>query len=189
MSRALLCCGGRGFFEPRVLCVEPNKEIARSVRELLTHDGYQVVMVATPDEALDVLRSETPHAVLAEAEGAAGSGGPSGRELCTLIKRTHRLQHIPVILLTNSALPSDYSASRRAGAMLCVPMPCDPERLQRAVIWWLLLRESVRHTARVQRVALRVFLVTIPDNNSGRQFQAKIPQRKRAPHVAAPFVT
>jgi len=72
------------------------------------------------------VRDETPRAVVAEAEGCAGDGGPTGRELCTLIRRTHRLQHVPVILLTNSALPSDYSAGRRAGAMLCVPMPLRP---------------------------------------------------------------
>lgn len=113
----------------RVLAVEPDPHLARKIRALLENDGYDVV--ANGDQAMDVLRTETPDVVL--AEGELGNGGLSGRELCRMVKRTHRLQHIPVILLTSSALPSDYSASRRAGAVMCVPMPCDPERLQRSV--------------------------------------------------------
>jgi hypothetical protein len=90
----------------KILCAEANQAIAGPVRQLLM--------------------LETRRAVVAEAEGCAGDGGPTGCELCTLIEGTHRLQHVPVILLTNSALPSDYSAGRRAGAMLCVPMPLRP---------------------------------------------------------------
>lgn len=115
----------------KVLALEPDSGIAAAVRKLLEGDGYDVAIVSNGDQALDVLKTETPNVVLAEAE--LGNGGLTGRELCRLMKRTHRLQHIPVILLTSSALPSDYSASRRAGAIMCVPMPCEPERLQRTV--------------------------------------------------------
>jgi CheY-like chemotaxis protein len=115
----------------KVLAVEPDTAIARAVRSLLENDGYKVAVVSNSDQALDVLKTETPDVLLAEAE--LGNGGLTGRDLCRMIKRTHRLQHIPVILLTSSALPSDYSASRRAGAIMCVPMPCEPERLQKTV--------------------------------------------------------
>jgi len=43
------------------------------------------------------------------------------------------MQHIPVILLTNSALPSDYSANYRVGAIVSMKKPCEPERVQHAV--------------------------------------------------------
>lgn len=115
----------------KVLSVEADPVMARAVRSLLESDGYAVVMVATADQALDILKGDTPDVLLAEAGGVGQ--GVSGCDLCRLVKRTHRLQHIPVILLTKSALPSDYSASRRAGATVCVPLPCDPERLQRTV--------------------------------------------------------
>lgn len=78
---------------------------------------------------MDILQTDAPDVLLAEAEG----GHVSGRDLCTMVKKSTRLQHIPVILMTNSALPSDYSASHRAGAIMCIRTPCDPERLQRAV--------------------------------------------------------
>jgi len=113
----------------RVLGVEPDARMAQAVQELLEQDGYSVVFVATPDQALDVLRYETPDVILADAEG----GEVSGQDLCAIVKKNDRLQHIPVILLTNSAMPSDYSASHRLGAVVCMMKPCQPGRVQRTV--------------------------------------------------------
>jgi CheY-like chemotaxis protein len=113
----------------RVLGVESDPRMVRAMRELLEHDGYQVVFVSTAQEALDILRYETPDVLLAEAEG----GGISGQDLCAIVKSSDRLQHVPVILMTNSALPSDYSACHELGAVVCMMKPCQPGRLQRAV--------------------------------------------------------
>lgn len=113
----------------RVLGVESDARMARDTQELLERDGYQVVFVSNARQALDVLRYETPDVILAEVEGAE----ISGQDLCAIVKKSDRLQHIPVILLTNSALPSDYSASHRLGAVVCMMKPCQPGRLQRAV--------------------------------------------------------
>jgi CheY-like chemotaxis protein len=113
----------------RVLGVEPDATIARAIRNLLEQDGYQVVLVSTAQQALDILQSDTPDVLIAETEGQ----GVTGTELCAVVKKTLRLQHIPVILLTHSALPSNYSASYRAGALVCMMKPCEPERLLNAV--------------------------------------------------------
>jgi CheY-like chemotaxis protein len=113
----------------RVLGVESDPRMARAMCELLEQDGYNVVFVSTAKEALDILRYETPDVILADAEG----GEISGQDLCAIVKKNDRLQHIPVILLTDSALPSDYSASHKLGAVVCMMRPCLPARLQRAV--------------------------------------------------------
>jgi CheY-like chemotaxis protein len=103
----------------RVLGVDSDRQAADALRGLLEQDGYHVVMVANAREALDVLREETPDVILAEAEG----GEISGKDLCAIVKTSERLQHVPVILLTNSALPSDYAASRQLGAIVCMTKP------------------------------------------------------------------
>lgn len=115
----------------KVLAIEPDRQIAQIIRNLLENDGYNVVVVSSGGNAMEILQSETPDVVLAEAEIAVG--GVTGRDICRMMKRTQRLQHIPVILLTSSAMPSDYSANKRAGAVMCIPMPCEPERLQKSV--------------------------------------------------------
>lgn len=114
----------------RVLGVESDATVARAMRDLLEQEGYKVVIVSTAEQALDILQNDVPDVLVGEAEG---KGRISGRELCALLKKNQRLQHVPVILLTKSALPSDYSASYRAGAVVCMTRPFDPERLQSAV--------------------------------------------------------
>jgi DNA-binding response OmpR family regulator len=57
----------------------------------------------------------------------------SGHDLCLIIKRNDRLQRVPVILLTRSAQPADYSASHQLGAVVCMAKPFKPERLLHVV--------------------------------------------------------
>jgi CheY-like chemotaxis protein len=113
----------------RVLGVGADNTATRAICDLLKGDGYHVVYVATASQALDILREETPDVMIVEAEGKEISGA----DLCAIVKKNERLQHIPVILLTRSALPSDYAAGYQLGAIMCMMNPCEPGRLQNAV--------------------------------------------------------
>jgi CheY-like chemotaxis protein len=113
----------------RVLCVESDSDAVRALCAILEKDGYHVVVVSTAKEALDILRSEAPDVILAEAEGQE----ISGKDLCAIVKTCPRLQHIPVILLTSSARPCDYATSHQIGAVVCMTIPCKPERLRSAI--------------------------------------------------------
>jgi CheY-like chemotaxis protein len=112
-----------------VLVVEPDTRSSDSIRGMLTQDGYTVVVVKTAQEALEVLRTTVPVAVLANVEGEE----MSGHDLCLIVKRNDRLQHVPVILLTKSAQPADYSSSHQLGAVVCMAKPFKPERLRNVV--------------------------------------------------------
>jgi twitching motility two-component system response regulator PilG len=115
----------------RVLVVESDVRVGRAVQELLEKDGYQVVTVEKPREGLEIIQTETPHVIVAASE-AEGSD-ISGHDLCAVVKGTPRLQHIPVILLTKSAKPSDYAASHLVGAVVCLAKPYNVERVRQAV--------------------------------------------------------
>lgn len=112
-----------------VLIVEPDTRAADQMRVMLEQDGYKVVTVSTAEQALVILRTTVPVAFIAEVEGS----DMSGQDLCLIIKRNERLQRVPVILLTRSAQPADYSASHQLGAVVCMAKPFQPERLQRVV--------------------------------------------------------
>jgi CheY-like chemotaxis protein len=112
-----------------VLIVESDLRIAELTRNLLQEDGYQVMHAASGAEALEILLTATPDVLLAGMEG----GEINGHDLCSIIKQSTRLQHIPVILLTRSGQPADYSACHQVGAVLCLSVPCSPNKLQRAV--------------------------------------------------------
>ena len=112
-----------------VLAVEPDARQAEMIRNLLAQDGYTVMAVPTAKQALEILRTVVPAVFLAEVEAQ----DMSGHDLCLIIKRNERLQHVPVILLTRSAQPADYSASHSLGAVICMAKPFKPERLQHVI--------------------------------------------------------
>jgi CheY-like chemotaxis protein len=112
-----------------VLIVESDPKTADIMRNVLSSDGYTVVIVPTAQQALDILRNTVPAVFLAEVEGT----DMSGHDLCLIIKRNDRLQRVPVILLTRSAQPADYSASHQLGAVVCMAKPFKPERLLHVV--------------------------------------------------------
>src|ERR1700733_6795350 len=86
-----------------VLAVEPDARTAEIMRNMLSQDGYTVIIGAPAQEALDVLRTTVPSVFIAEVEAT----DMSGHDLCLIIKRNERLQRVPVILLTRSAQPAD----------------------------------------------------------------------------------
>jgi CheY-like chemotaxis protein len=112
-----------------VLAVESDPKTAEIMRSILSNDGYTVIIVPTAKQALDILRNTVPAVFLAEVEAA----DMSGHDLCLIIKRNDRLQRVPVILLTKSAQPADYSASHQLGAVVCMAKPFKPERLLHVV--------------------------------------------------------
>jgi CheY-like chemotaxis protein len=112
-----------------VLAVEPDMRAADMMRSLLQQDGYTVIVVQNAQAALDVLKTTVPSVFLAEVENEE----MSGHDLCLIIKRNERLQRVPVILLTRSAQPADYSASHQLGAVVCMAKPFKPERLLHVV--------------------------------------------------------
>lgn len=112
-----------------VLAVEKDQRTADTMRTVLQNDGYTVVVVPSAQQALEVLRTTVPAVFLAEVEAE----DMSGHDLCLIIKRNDRLQHVPVILLTRSAQPADYSASHQLGAVVCMAKPFKPERLLHVV--------------------------------------------------------
>ena len=112
-----------------VLAMESDPRTADIMRNILQADGYTVIVVPDAQQALEILRTTVPAVFLAEVEGDE----MTGHDLCLIIKRNDRLRRVPVILLTRSAQPADYSASHQLGAVVCMAKPFKPERLLHVV--------------------------------------------------------
>jgi two-component system, chemotaxis family, chemotaxis protein CheY len=112
-----------------VLAIEPDPQAADSLRNLLQPDGYTVVTVPTAQAALDVLKTTVPAAFITQDENP----DISGHDLCLIARKNERLKHVPVILLTRSAQPVDYAASRELGAVICMTKPFTPDRLLQVI--------------------------------------------------------
>jgi CheY-like chemotaxis protein len=112
-----------------ILVVEADPQLTDWMRTLLQQDGYQVATVSTSQQALDVLKMATPALVIAQADG----DDMNGQDLCLIIKKSDRLKNVPVILMTNSPQSPVNSAASEYGAVVCLPKPFKPERLQHVV--------------------------------------------------------
>jgi CheY-like chemotaxis protein len=115
--------------KPLVLAVDADVALRDSLKAYLQGDGYEVIAVSSNLEAREVLDMFTPALVIAEVEGE----GSPGFDICAHVKSSSRLQNIPVVLVTSSAYPSDYSTAHSMGAVVCMAKPFKQERLGHVV--------------------------------------------------------
>jgi CheY-like chemotaxis protein len=115
--------------KPLVLAVEADLMVRESLKSYLSGEGYKVIAVENATDAREVLNILTPALLIAEIEGE----GLPGFDLCAHVKATPRLKHIPVMLTTGSAYPSDYSNAHSLGAVVCMAKPYRQERLGHVV--------------------------------------------------------
>jgi CheY-like chemotaxis protein len=107
-----------------VLAVEPDPRMADLLRESLEPDGYSVVVVPTAQAALDILKTTVPVVFITNAENS----DIDGHDLCLIIKRSDRLEHIPIILLSLSTQPAE-NTSQQLGAVVSIAKSSNPDRL------------------------------------------------------------
>jgi CheY-like chemotaxis protein len=159
-----------------VLVVESDPLIASLTRNLLQEDGYQVMHAASGTEALKILQTATPDVLLAGIE----DDEVNGRDLCLIVKKSSRLQHIPVILLTRSGQPADYSACHQVGAVLCLAMPCPPNKLQQAVRLVAPARSSDRSYSELRKIPRYPFAaMTEMTDPEGARLSARVAEISR----------
>jgi CheY-like chemotaxis protein len=115
--------------KPLVLAVDADAALRDSLKAYLQGEGYEVIAVSSNVEAREVLDMFTPALVIAEVEGE----GSPGFDICAHVKSSSRLRNIPVVLVTRSAYPSDYSTAHSMGAVVCMAKPFKQERLGHVV--------------------------------------------------------
>lgn len=115
--------------KPLILTVDSEVALRDSLKAYLENEGYEVIAVTSNVEAREVLDIFTPALVIAEVEGE----NLPGFDVCAHVKSSPRLRHIPVVLVTRSAYPSDYSNAHSLGAIVCMAKPFKQERIGHVV--------------------------------------------------------
>lgn len=108
-----------------VVVVDGNAAAQRSLRVLLESGGFTVQTASTGEEALQLLRDLVPAVLILETE----IPGMSGYDLCHIVKRSPRLERVPVVFLTSNSSPQSYKTGHDAGASAYMTKPCKPELL------------------------------------------------------------
>ena len=115
--------------KPLILAVDADDNVREALKTYFLCEGYEVIAVNNAADAREVLNMMTPALLIAEVEG----DGLPGFDLCAHVKATQHLRHVPVILTTKSAYPSDYANAHSLGAVVCMAKPYKQERMGHVV--------------------------------------------------------
>src|SRR3954452_21690510 len=112
---------------PRVLVVDDEKNIRRTLELVLSGEGYQVVEAGTAEEALQILAN--PHAPVDLAIFDVKLPGISGLEALERLRKDEATKQVPVIVISGHATVHDAVSAIKLGAADFFEKPLNRERV------------------------------------------------------------
>ncbi len=110
---------------PIIACIDDSKTVQRNVRLTLESSGYQVLELMEPAKALTALVRQKPVLVLMDITMPE----LDGYELCYLLRQSHLLKNIPIVMLTGRDGLIDRIRARMVGATDYMTKPFEPQQL------------------------------------------------------------
>ena len=110
-----------------IVVADADHDSAKTVERLLENEGYRVVVVHDGDEALARVRDSNADALVLEILLPRCNG----YQVCRALKADAAIAHVPVLILSAKAQPSDRFWAKRVGADAFVAKPFDPADLVR----------------------------------------------------------
>lgn len=108
-----------------ILYIEDNDANRMLVRRVLMAEGYTVVEVPNPLEALDKLKQTMPNLILMDIN----MPDIDGYTLTAMIREHPEYDHIPIIALTANVMKGDKEKSLEAGCDGYIQKPIDIDTL------------------------------------------------------------
>jgi CheY-like chemotaxis protein len=106
-----------------LLLADDSVTIQRVIELTFADEDVTVVAVSDGDQAIERLESSPPDIVLADI----GMPGKNGYEVAQYIRRSPKLSHIPVVLLTGAFEPVDQARANDAGCDGVLAKPFEPQ--------------------------------------------------------------
>ncbi len=113
----------------KIVIVEDEPNAADLFEEMLRVDHYEVIKTHNGGSALSVIQTERPDAVLLDIM----MPDISGIDVLRFMRREPGLEHIPVVIVSAKALPSDIRIGMEAGATAYLTKPVGLDELRQTV--------------------------------------------------------
>jgi CheY-like chemotaxis protein len=107
----------------KLLLADDSVTIQRVIELTFADEDIQVVAVGDGDQAIARLEADPPDIVLADV----GMPGRNGYEVAAYVKKSPRLAHIPVVLLTGAFEPIDQPRADAVGCDGVLAKPFEPQ--------------------------------------------------------------
>lgn len=109
-----------------ILIVDDEPSARDTLEALLFPEGYNLILAASGQEALEVLPEANPDVILLDVM----MPGMNGFEVCKFLKASRRWQHVPVLLVTALDTTEDLVRGFQAGANDFLHKPVNGLELQ-----------------------------------------------------------
>ena len=106
-----------------LLLADDSVTIQRVIELTFADEDVTVIAVSDGDQAIERLEASPPDIVLADI----GMPGKNGYEVAQYIRRSPKLAHIPVVLLTGAFEPVDQARANEAGCDGVLAKPFEPQ--------------------------------------------------------------
>lgn len=120
-----------------ILIVEDSPTQAARLRLTLENEKYKIRIARNGEEGWELLEERVPTVVISDVV----MPGIDGYELCRRIKHDKKLQHLPVILLTQLSDPKDIIRGLECGADHFITKPYSEEELLSHIQYIFINRE------------------------------------------------
>jgi len=108
-----------------LLLADDSVTIQRVIELTFADEDIKVIAVSDGDQAIERIEADPPDIVLADI----GMPGRTGYEVALHIKRSPRLAHIPVVLLTGAFEPVDQAKADEVGCDGLLAKPFEPQQV------------------------------------------------------------
>src|SRR4029079_12116481 len=107
----------------RILVIDDEAEIRRSVRMILEYEGYEVLEASSGPEGVALAERETPHLVIVEIKMT----GRDGLDALQRIKAGN--EAMPVVIISGHGTVSTAVEATKAGAFDFIEKPLTTDRV------------------------------------------------------------
>lgn len=118
----------------KIMVVDDETDIGFVIRKMLEKEGYEVVTAESGEEAIEILKDESPDLILLDVM----MPGLDGWETCMKIKSDKKTMQTPVVMLTAKTAEEDkIKALDQCGAQWHISKPIDRPKFIETVKWLL----------------------------------------------------
>jgi twitching motility two-component system response regulator PilG len=110
---------------PLIACIDDSQTVQKSVLMTLEAQGYEVITLTKPAQAITKLIRAHPMLILMDIT----MPDINGYELCQLLRKSPNLKHVPIVMLTSRDGMLDRMRARMVGANDYLTKPFTPTQL------------------------------------------------------------
>ncbi len=117
----------------KVVCIDDSPTVLREIQRFLQQELFEITMIDDSQKALMKIISIKPDLILLDAS----MPGLDGYQVCTMIRKSSLLKHIPVVMVTGNKGLLDRARAKMAGTTDYLTKPFSQKDLLQIVLRYL----------------------------------------------------